>query len=66
MHFADFFFSIFIRAIMPMKNAIWSLKIKMDNPTFVDEETIEMVHQDEDYDYYNAPNTSRVDETSFI
>ena len=51
---------------MPMKNAIWSLKIKMDNPTFVDEETIEMVHQDEDYDYYNAPNTSRVDETSFI
>ena len=25
-----------------------------------------MVHQDEDYDDYNAPNTSRVDETSFI
>ena len=32
---------------------------------FVDEETIPMVHQDEDYDDYNALNTSRVDETSF-
>ena len=31
---------------------------------FVDEETISLV-QDEDYDYYNTPNTSRVDETSF-
>ena len=38
----------------------------MDNPTFVDEETIGMVHQDEDYDEYNTPNTSRVDERSFI
>ena len=38
----------------------------MDNPTFVDEETIGMVHQDEDYDKYNTPNTSRVDETSFM
>ena len=25
-----------------------------------------MIHQDKDYDDYNAPNTSRVDETSFI
>ena len=49
-----------------MKNIIWSLKIKMDSPTFVDEETIGMVKQDEDYDNYNTPNTSRVDETSFI
>ena len=32
---------------------------------FVDEETIPMVHQDEDYDEYNTPNTSRIDETSF-
>ena len=38
----------------------------MNNPTFVDEETIGMVHQDEDYDDYNTPNTSKVDETSFI
>ena len=33
---------------------------------FVDEEAILMVHQDDDYDDYNTPNTSRVDETSFI
>ena len=32
---------------------------------FVDEETIPMVHQDEDYDEYNTPNTSKIDETSF-
>ena len=36
----------------------------MDNPRFVDDETIPLV-QDEDYDDYNTPNTSRVDETSF-
>ena len=36
----------------------------MSNPRFVDEETIPLV-QDEDYDNYNTPNTSRVDETSF-
>ena len=40
-------------------------KNKMDNPMFVDEETIPMVHQDEDYDDYNTPNASRIDETSF-
>ena len=34
----------------------------MNNPAFVDEE-IPLV--DEDYDDYNTPNTSRVDETSF-
>ena len=39
----------------------------MDNPTFVDEKDIPVVHQDEDYDDdYNTPNTSRIDETSFI
>ena len=33
----------------------------MNNPAFVDKETIPMVHQDEDYDDdYNAPNTSRI------
>ena len=36
----------------------------MDNPRFADEETIPLV-QDEDYDDYNTPNTSRVDESSF-
>ena len=33
---------------------------------FVEEKTIGMVHQDENYDDYNTPNTSMVDETSFI
>ena len=38
----------------------------MDNPTFVNEEDVPMVHQDDDdYDDYNTPNTSRADETSF-
>ena len=37
----------------------------MDNPRFVDEKEIPLVHQDH-YDDYNAPNTSRVDETSFM
>ena len=36
----------------------------MDNPRFADKETILLV-QDEDYDNYGTPNTSRVDETSF-
>ena len=39
----------------------------MDNPVFVNEEDIPVVHQDDDdYDDYNTPNTSRMDETSFI
>ena len=41
----------------------------MDNPTFVDKEDIPLVHQDEeddDYNNYNTPNASKVDETSFI
>ena len=38
----------------------------MDNIRFIDEEDIPLVHQDEDYDYYNTSNTSRVDETLFI
>ena len=40
-------------------------KNKMNNPRFVDEETIPLV-QDEDYDNFGTPNTSRVDETLFI
>ena len=38
---------------------------QMDNPTFVDEEDVPMIHQDDDYDDYNTPDTSRIDETSF-
>ena len=44
---------------------VFTIKNKMDNPVFVDEETVGMVHQDEDYDDYNTWNTSRIDETSF-
>ena len=40
-------------------------KNKRDNPRFVNKEEIPMVHQDEDYDNYSTPNTSRVDKTSF-
>ena len=39
-------------------------KNEIDNPKFVDEETIPLV-QEEDYDDYNTPDTSRIDETSF-
>ena len=38
----------------------------MDNPRFVDEETIGMVHRGKDYDDYNTPNSSKIDETSFM
>ena len=38
----------------------------MDNPRFVDDENIPLVHdEDNDYDDYNTLSTSRVDETSF-
>ena len=38
----------------------------MDNPTFVNEGDIPLVHQDdEDYDDHNTPDTSRT-ETSFM
>ena len=38
----------------------------MENPTFIDEEDIPVVHQDEeDYDDYRTPDTSRMDETLF-
>ena len=33
---------------------------------FVDKETIGMAHQDEGYDGHNTPNTSNIDETSFM
>ena len=53
----------FWRLFKTIRNEKWTLKIKWI-PTFVDEETIPLV-QDEDYDDYNTPNTSRVDEASF-
>ena len=37
----------------------------MENPKFTNEEDIPMV-QDEDYDDYKTPDTSRIDETSFM
>ena len=37
----------------------------MENSTFTDDEDIPMV-QDEDYDDYKTPDTSRIDETSFM
>ena len=40
-------------------------KSKIDNPIFVDEENIPLIHQDKDYDDYNILNTSKVDEISF-
>ena len=39
-------------------------KNKVDNPRFVDEETVPLV-QDEDYDDYNTPDMSMVNETPF-
>ena len=36
----------------------------MDNPRFVDEETIPLVQEDK-YDNYSTPNTSKVYEKSF-
>ena len=39
-------------------------KNKMDNPGFINEETIPLVPE-EDYDDYKTPDTSRVDKTSF-
>ena len=40
------------------------VKNKMENIRF-DEDDISLINQDEDYDDYRTPETSRVDETSF-
>ena len=59
---------LFLRFVQDNRKwkAVTKNKNKMDDPTFVDEEDIPMVHQDEqEYDDYNTPNTSRIDETSF-
>ena len=38
------------------------IKNKMDNPRFIDEEDIPLIHQnDYDYDDYNTPDSSRVE-----
>ena len=42
-----------------------SLENKMDNPRFIDEEDVPLVHEDEDYDEYDTPNTWRIDDASF-
>ena len=41
-------------------------KNKMDNPRFIHEGNIPMVHKDDDSDDYNTPKASRIDETSFM
>ena len=63
--FCTLFFLHFHKLSGPRKISLVTSKNKMDNPVFVNEEDIPMVHQDEDYDDYNTPNTSRIDETSF-
>ena len=55
---------LFLRLFITTRKWKVVTKNKMDNPRFVDEETIPLV-QDEDYDDYNTPDTSRIDETSF-
>ena len=58
------FFFFYVCSSQP-ENGKRSLENKTDNPKFVDEEDIPMVHQDDNYDNYSTPDTSRV-ETSFI
>ena len=55
---------LFLRLFKTTKKWKVYTKNKMDNPRFVDEETVPLV-QDEDYDDYNTSDTGRVDETSF-
>ena len=58
---------LFLRLFKTTK--IWKVvtKNKMDNPRFIDEEDISLIHQDDDdYDDYNTSDSSRVEETSFI
>ena len=60
-----FYFYVYSRLI---RNVKWAKNApnKMDNPTFVNEEDIPMVNEDEDYyDNYRTPNTSRLNEASF-
>ena len=41
-------------------------KNKMDNVRFVDEEDIPIFDEDDDYDDYNTPNASRIDDAWFM
>ena len=47
----QFCMPLFLRLFKTTRKYFWTLKIKIDNPMFVNEEGIPMVHQDEeDYD----------------
>ena len=56
---------LFLCLFNTIGNEKHSLENKMDNPRFIDEEDVPLVHQDEDYDDYKTPDTSMIDETSF-
>ena len=59
------FCTLFLQALEKYHLVVKNKK-NMDNQMFVDGETIPIVHQDKDYDDYNIPNASRIDETSFM
>ena len=48
------------------KISLVTTKNKMDNPSFINQEDIPLIHQNDDYDDYNTPTTSRIGETSFM
>ena len=56
----------FLRLLPIIKISLVTTKDKVENATFVDEEDIPLINQDEDYDDYRTPDTTRVGETSFI
>ena len=58
----QFSMPLFLRLFKTNQKRKVVIKNKMDNPRFIDEETIPLV-QDEYYDNYDAPYISRVDET---
>ena len=60
-------FPMFFLHLLPIiKISLVTTKNKMENTTIVDEEDVALINQDEDYDDYKTPDTSRVGETSFI
>ena len=58
----QFSMPLFLRLFKTNQKRKVVIKNKMDNPRFIDEETIPLV-QDEYYDNYGTPYISRVDET---
>ena len=58
----QFSMPLFLRLFKTNQKRKVVIKNKMDNPRFIDEETIPLV-QDEYYDNYDTPYISRVDET---